>query len=365
MVRFPRKGILLLALLLLSGCDLFQTPRPTPSPPPRQQQLPAPSSEILAFFPQEPYTVWFADGYAEYGHRMTIDAVDSSGISNRIHYISGWVEDVSSGESTRSFYFKLSLNFTPTALRETVIQADTPFPHKVPAMTLLQLPLTKGARWEETVTVMQKKEVLKAEIIDARTDPATKLRVLEVRYQVPMINMPGGIYEEVREYVQGKGIVRLENTFGPEPGSRFNYALREIDPSGPRSVYQNIAYKVRLSYPSGWQRVDDTRYQGKEGFFLVNAAGGESIEAVANSEAQHRINPYGTRPIVEDLKVQTQPARLVLPSGDQAPSMKNQAALIVQYPKSIALSGQTYQYLVLYADKYTINSLAATVVFLP
>ena len=46
-----------------------------------------------------------------------------------------------------------------------------------------------------------------------------------MRYRVPMAGMPGGIYEEIRDFRASAGVARFENTFGRTPEERFSYSL--------------------------------------------------------------------------------------------------------------------------------------------
>lgn len=213
-----------LLFTILAGCSLFRTSPPIRSVSPKV----TPSKVLLAYFPQRPKTEWIYEGFAEYGHHMTLNQVAGSRDGRRIfHYISGQVDDPSGGESTRDFHFKIRYTFTRNAVYETIVASDTPFPHRIPNLKLLTLPLRKGAKWTQTVTVGGKKAILQAKILDFRTKPAVG-RIVTVRYRVPMTGMPNNVYEEIREFVWGKGVYRFEKTFDPEPQNRLEYILREV-----------------------------------------------------------------------------------------------------------------------------------------
>jgi hypothetical protein len=104
---------------------------------------------------------------------------------------------------------------------------------------------------------------------------------------------------------------------------------------------------------------------GDDGFLILGAMGspGDAIEDVAASEAEHRLQPYGARPIIESLEVAGQEARLILPSDDQPAGMDRQALLLVRYPQPVMVLGSPVQFLALYADQDHIRALARTVRF--
>jgi Tol biopolymer transport system component len=135
--------------------------------------------------------------------------------------------------------------------------------------------------------------------------------------------------------------------------------------------YVSIAYAATLEYPSNWLPISGykdsengaPKFAGDNGFFHVNAIGGETLDAVATSEATHHLRPYGANPIIENQSIQGEDARLILPSADQNPAMESQAALIVTYPQPVTIAGHTYPYFVLWADKAHIRALAQTLRF--
>ena len=88
----------------------------------------------------------------------------------------------------------------------------------------------------------------------------------------------------------------------------------------------------------------------------------DSIDLAAAHEAEHKLQPYGSNPIIETLQIQGQEARLILPSDDQYPGMQNQAALIVRYPFVASLVWSP-RYFVLYADWPHIRTIAETLRF--
>jgi hypothetical protein len=135
--------------------------------------------------------------------------------------------------------------------------------------------------------------------------------------------------------------------------------------------YTNPVFAISLEHPADWQPVSgyggpemgEIRFAGITGFFHVNAMEGATIDDIASQEAGHHLQPYGSQPIIENLQLHGQEARLILPSADQPAGMDRQAALIVRYPQPVNIAGSTYRYFVLWADQTHIRTLAQTLRF--
>lgn len=135
---------------------------------------------------------------------------------------------------------------------------------------------------------------------------------------------------------------------------------------GGDQVYTNAIFNISLTYPAGWEAVPGystygDKFTGDDGFFIVNAAGGDSIDVVAGSEADHRLRPYGSHPMIEITRIQGQEARFIWPSVDAA--MEGQSGLIVRLPQPVTLAGNRYDYFVLYANQEHMRDLAQTLRF--
>ncbi len=137
-----------------------------------------------------------------------------------------------------------------------------------------------------------------------------------------------------------------------------------LEPSTNRKKYSNAGFGASLQYPSAWQPVagNERRFAGADGFFQVDAISGNglTIDDVADSEAHHKLQPYGSEPTIEKWLAAGREARLILPSADQPKEMNRQAGLIVELPKPIEMGGQRYDYLVLWADLDHIREIAGT-----
>jgi len=134
------------------------------------------------------------------------------------------------------------------------------------------------------------------------------------------------------------------------------------------AAYISEDYKISFKYPYSWKLNPNyiERYEGKDGFFQVGAINGEnmSIDEVAKNDAFHKLQPYGSEPEIINRTIDGQEARLILPSADQPEEMKNQAGLIIKYPKAIKIDGSQYRYFILWADKTHIDQISNTLTFL-
>ncbi|MCX7921946.1 MAG: LysM peptidoglycan-binding domain-containing protein [Clostridia bacterium] len=131
------------------------------------------------------------------------------------------------------------------------------------------------------------------------------------------------------------------------------------------SSYNNPVYYVSFMFPSSWQRIDETRYEGITGFFQIAAISSEeNLSKVCENEAYHQMNPYGSQPAITQTQVQGSQACFIFPSPDQPPEMKRQSALILRYPNPIVISGEQYNYFILWSDINHIRQIGATLKFL-
>jgi hypothetical protein len=137
------------------------------------------------------------------------------------------------------------------------------------------------------------------------------------------------------------------------------------------STYSNATYAISLQYPADWEPVPGfedpdghpIKLAAINGFFHITALEAPNIEEAAMAEAEHHLQPYGSQPIIENLQIQGQEARLIMPSADQPIDMNFQAALIVRYPQPMTIGGSTYHFFVLWVDQSHIRTIASTLSF--
>lgn len=168
---------------------------------------------------------------------------------------------------------------------------------------------------------------------------ANEMWVLDVNHPVPI------------RLISGSFITSLQ--WSPQPISPL------------KNTYTNSVYKVQFQYPAHWQRVNNERYEGSDGFFQISAVlSGDDIDSVCHNEAFHQLQPYGSEPRIIKTQMQNQEACFIYPSEDQPLEMKRQAALIVRYPTPVQIEGTSYNYFILWADEKHINDITTTLRFL-
>jgi len=133
---------------------------------------------------------------------------------------------------------------------------------------------------------------------------------------------------------------------------------------GPGNKFISQKLKVSLLFPLNWSKVSEDKYKGVDGFFQVSAIRGASLKDVCEGEAFHKLMPYGSSPTIMNTSIKGQHACFIFPYPDQPPEMQNQAALIVTYPKPIIISGESYNFFILWADNNHIKEISNTVSFL-
>jgi len=133
-----------------------------------------------------------------------------------------------------------------------------------------------------------------------------------------------------------------------------------------KKEYTSETFDVNLQYPANWERINNERYEGSDGFFQISAIfGSDDIKEICHDEAFQELMPYGTTPQIINSSSAYVKACTILPSEDQPTDMKGQAAYIVQYPEPITIGEQSYNYLILWANKDHIQEISSTMQFLP
>lgn len=170
------------------------------------------------------------------------------------------------------------------------------------------------------------------------------------------------------------GMLALRSNSHPVQPNSTQATLAQQTTAQSRSnwkSYSSSTYRINLRYPKNWNKATTNGsssidgYEGSNGFFKVSAIGADSLQAACQSEAKHRLQPFGSNPKVLNLQVQRQPACLILPSADQLPDLNDMASLIVRYPQPVRINDHSYRFFVLWADKDYIRDMATTLRFVP
>jgi len=93
---------------------------------------------------------WQYEGFAEYGHKAQLDSIVSEA-TKRMYMVSGSVDDMSDGESTKDFSIELSYTIEGNRLIQTK-REEVMMDSKYDRLTLIQTPLVIGTYWTEEVS---------------------------------------------------------------------------------------------------------------------------------------------------------------------------------------------------------------------
>jgi len=146
--------------------------------------------------------------------------------------------------------------------------------------------------------------------------------------------------------------------------------------ASPTSVstaeYYSPELNLHLSYPVSWSFLDgdssSERYGGVDGFFRLTtiASGGMSMDELAQAEANHALQPFGTLPEIETVEVGGTAARRISPSADQPKDGGSDlpwGEVLVAFPRPVMVDGFLADYFSLQADLAHLDALAETVRF--
>lgn len=132
--------------------------------------------------------------------------------------------------------------------------------------------------------------------------------------------------------------------------------------------FSSDVYKISLKYESSWVKNYEykERYEGPDGFFQVVASTGKNmtVDDIARVDAAHVSKPYGSSPRITKITIDNIEGRLVEPSTDQFSQYQDTAEVVFKSPKPLVINGETYTFVIIYADKYHINDIAKSVKFI-
>ncbi|MGL4736321.1 MAG: hypothetical protein ACRCW2_02590 [Cellulosilyticaceae bacterium] len=140
-----------------------------------------------------------------------------------------------------------------------------------------------------------------------------------------------------------------------------------VDSEGQKT-FRSDYYKVSFKYPATWVKnpAYKERYEGDSGYFELGEieAFGKSIDEVVRQEIKSPFKPYGMNPTVTEVVLDGEPARLIVPSGDQATCFDKETALIVKNKTPIMVDGDPFEYLIIWADQNHVDEIIATFKFI-
>ncbi|HBX24502.1 MAG TPA: hypothetical protein DEF34_12865 [Desulfotomaculum sp.] len=193
----------------LAGCN-FQRP-PAQDGQNQQPDEPAPAedptieqnSQLAALLPSREGYRWYYNGFAEYGHRMTLKTIDKQN-SDLVYSIEGEVDDPSGGEAKdRDFNLQIVYTIANGVLTQTK-QEDAMLDSNYDRLDLIKTPLGKGIRWTQKVIDQDNIETdLECTIEDVKNLDGVAV------YTVVYKDKNSDYYER-REIKEGVGLVSFE-----------------------------------------------------------------------------------------------------------------------------------------------------------
>lgn len=196
---------LLLFILAFTGCTNPEPPAEPENPPAEQP----PETEVFekealaALLPSEIGYTWIYNGFAEYGHTMTLDAIIESE-SDSVYELSGDVADMSGGEGN----LDTALTIKYILSGNTLIQEKTEemmLDSKFDRLTLIQLPFEVGNTWEEGVLDPETGDEVTLNSTIEAAETVDGAMQYTVRYEDTASN-----YYELRVLREGVGVLSVE-----------------------------------------------------------------------------------------------------------------------------------------------------------
>ena len=210
-----RKMIIISLLVLLAlgtplvGCNLQcppaqndqnQQPR---GPMPAENRDNEQNRQLATLLPSREGYTWYYNGFAEYGHRMTIKTIDKKN-TVFVYDIEGEVDDPSGGEAKdRDFHLQIVYTIANGVLTQTK-QEDAMLDSNYDRLDLIKTPLEKGTRWTQKVISRDNLETdLECTIEDVKN--VDRVDIYTVVYKDKNSD-----YFEKREIKEGVGVVLFE-----------------------------------------------------------------------------------------------------------------------------------------------------------
>ena len=211
--------ITLAAVVLLLGSCTNQGDAPEPA-----DKVTHANAALAEMLPDKEGFTWVYNGFAEYGHRMVLERIESQD-GQIVYFVTGDVEDVSGGESKKDFSIELEYVIKDGVLvqkKKEQVMLDSVSDN----IQLLRAPLDPGNRWDQKVITKEGNEIdLSCQITEIKEESGKRL--VTVLYEDK-----NGDYFERRTFREGAGVISLEKLFQSQ-GELFTvgYTLFE-DASG-------------------------------------------------------------------------------------------------------------------------------------
>lgn len=173
------------------------------------------SNKLIALLPAEEGYSWIYNGFAEYGHQMTLDTIKPDDIAGSLVYeISGKVDDASGGESNKDYWMSITYIITD----DTIVQecsGEMLMDRKFEQIEIIKLPLTEDSIWEQIVIDKDGSSI----ILECKIEDVTEQDSVK-SYSVSYKDKNSDYFEE-RKIEEGRGVVFYEKLYIPDEGEAF------------------------------------------------------------------------------------------------------------------------------------------------
>ena len=186
-------------------------------------------AQLKDLLPERSGFIWKYLGFAEYGHRMAIDAItDENDITT--YYMTGSVDDMSDNESDNDFSLSVRYVIKDGELKQYT-SSEMMMDSVYKEIVLIKTPLEKGAKWTGTaITKDGSEEELTCEITEVATENDSI--VYTVRYD----QTESGYYE-IRKIRENTGVIAYNRLFRTDDGDfDMGYSLYEEMTGYPEEI---------------------------------------------------------------------------------------------------------------------------------
>ncbi|MFP4456907.1 MAG: hypothetical protein ACLFPS_04540 [Clostridia bacterium] len=215
-----KKLVTIIALLLLiSGCTEVIVP---------SEDFSEENQQLAEMLPNEEGFEWIYNGFAEYGHTMTLDSI-SGDDEYKEYIIGGTVYDASGGEAEGDYSLEVKYEIEKGELRQYT-DAERMMDPSYQGLILLKSPLTIENSWEQTVELDGEEITLDCHIAEEReTDQG-------IEYIVMYEDIESDYYE-IRKFREGYGLVSFEKLYQDgEEDFEISYHLYESSQDSQQTI---------------------------------------------------------------------------------------------------------------------------------
>ncbi len=215
-----KKIIIVLSLLfLISGCTRIIVP---------PEDFTEENQQLANMLPSEVGFEWIYNGFAEYGHTMTLDSITGDD-EYREYIISGTVYDASGGEAEGDYSLEIKYEIEKGELRQH-IDAERMMDPSYQGIVLLKSPLTVENSWEQTLELDGEETTFNCHISEEKeTDQGKEYTV--------MYEDVNSDYYEVRKFREDYGLVSFEKLYQDgEEDFAISYQLFEPSEDNQQTV---------------------------------------------------------------------------------------------------------------------------------